>query len=276
MPQTIKERCAEILDPTSKDDSLSRGFNIFIISLIIFNVIAVVAETVSSFSASYSPHLRAFEIFSVGIFTIEYILRVWTCTLKEEYAHPVRGRIRYMFSPLALIDLMAILPFYLPMFMDADLRFLRILRLFRLLLLFKMLRYSQSLNLIGNVIGDKKEELLVVFAITMAMLVLASGVIFYIEHDVQPQAFSSIPAAMWWAVATMTTVGYGDIYPITAMGKVFAGFVSILGLGTFGLPVGIIAYGFIEEIQKTRSRPINCPHCGERIDAPIERRSGER
>ena len=276
MPLTLKERCAKILDPAFKGDPLSRGVNTFLIILIILNVVSVVAETVDSVAVAFTSYFHAFDIFSVGIFTLEYLLRVWVCTLNPRYAAPITGRLRYIASPLAVVDLIAILPFYLPMFLTADLRFLRILRLFRLLLLFKMMRYSKSLNLIGKVIGEKKEELMVVFAITMAMLVLASGIIFHLEHDAQPQHFSSIPASMWWAVATMTTVGYGDVYPITAGGKVFAGFVSILGLGTFGLPVGIIAYGFIEEIQKRRSRPFNCPHCGKNIDAPIERRSGTR
>ncbi|MCF6184630.1 MAG: potassium channel family protein, partial [Bacteroidales bacterium] len=117
-----------------------------------------------------------------------------------------------------------------------------------------------------------REELLIVFGIIIGMLFFASGVIYHFEYQAQPEKFSSIFASMWWAVSTMTTVGYGDIYPVTVLGKIFGGFVSILGLGTFGLPMGIIAYGFIETLQKQKSRPVTCPHCGEMIDSPIERR----
>ena len=181
-----------------------------------------------------------------------------------------------MLTPSAIIDLVVVAPFYLPFFFDMDLRFLRVLRLFRLFALFKMARYSQSLHLFKTVLRDTKEELFIVVAATMGLLIFAAGVIYFIENKAQPEAFSSIPAAMWWAVSTMTTVGYGDVYPITNLGKIFGGFISMLGLGTFGLPVGIIAYGFIEELQKQKTRPFQCPHCGEGVDIPIDRRSMQR
>ena len=181
-----------------------------------------------------------------------------------------------MLTPAAIIDLVVVIPFYLPFFFELDLRFLRVLRLFRLFTLFKMARYSKSLHLFKSVLRDTRQELFIVLAVTMGMLVFASGVIYFIENKAQPDAFSSIPAAMWWAVSTMTTVGYGDVYPVTTLGKIFGGFISILGLGTFGLPVGIIAYGFIEELQKPKTRPMNCPHCNKPFDAPIDRRNRPR
>lgn len=272
----MKQRIGEILEPESKSDFLSRGFNIFIIALIILNIFAVSVETIQDISEKYSGSFKVFEWFSMAVFTLEYILRVWTCTLKAEYSSPVIGRIRYMLTPAAIIDLIVVIPFYLPFFFDLDLRFLRVLRLFRLFTLFKMARYSQSLHLFKAVLRDTKQELLIVLAVTMGMLVFASGVIYFIENKAQPEAFSSIPAAMWWAVSTMTTVGYGDVYPITALGKIFGGFISMLGLGTFGLPVGIIAYGFVEELQKQKSRPLQCPHCEKEFDAPMERRNLQR
>ena len=269
----MKQRIGEILEPESKSDFLSRGFNIFIISLIVLNIFAVALETMQDVSEMYSGPFRVFEWFSMIVFTIEYVLRVWTCTLNPEFASPVKGRIRYMLTPSAIIDLMVLVPFYLPIFLDSDLRFLRVLRLLRLFALFKMARYSKSLHLLKSVLKDVRQELLIVLAVTMGMLVFASGVIYFIENRAQPEAFSSIPAAMWWAVSTMTTVGYGDVYPITTLGKLFGGFISILGLGTFGLPVGIIDYGFIEELQKQKMRPAECPHCGKAINASIERRN---
>lgn len=272
----MKRRIGEILEPRSKSDFLSRGFNIFLISLIILNIFAVALETVQDISEIYSRPFRVFEWFSMVVFTVEYVLRVWTCTLKPEYSQPVIGRIRYMFTPSAIIDLMVVIPFLLPLIFYMDLRFLRVLRLFRLFALFKMARYSKSLHLFKEVLKDTREELFIVLAATMGMLVFASGVIYFIENKAQPEAFSSIPAAMWWAISTMTTVGYGDVYPITTLGKFFGGFVSLLGLGTFGLPVGIIAYGFIEELQKQKMRPVHCPHCGKELIVPIERRTRSR
>ncbi len=269
----MKQRIGEILEPESKSDFLSRGFNIFIISLIVLNIFAVSVETMEDVSDIHSGPLKVFEWFSMVVFTLEYVLRVWTCTLKPEYNNPVSGRVRYMFTPAAIIDLMVVIPFYLPFFFNLDLRFLRILRLFRLFTLFKMARYSKSLHLFKSVLKDTRQELFIVLAATMGMLVFASGVIYFIENKAQPEAFSSIPASMWWAVSTMTTVGYGDVYPVTTLGRIFGGFISILGLGTFGLPVGIIAYGFIEELQKQKMRPVECPNCGKELKAPIDRRS---
>ena len=272
----MKQRISEILEPQSKSDFLSRSFNIFIISLIILNVLAVALETMRDVSELDAGPFKVFEWFSMAVFSIEYGLRVWTCTVKPEFSSPIRGRIRYMLTPSAIIDLVVVIPFYLPFFFDMDLRFLRVLRLFRLFALFKMARYSQSLHLFKTVLRDTKEELLIVVAATMGLLIFASGVIYFIENKAQPEAFSSIPAAMWWAVSTMPTVGYGDVYPITNSGKIFGGFISMLGLGTFGLPVGIIAYGFIEELQKQKTRPFECPHCGKGVDIPIDRRGIKR
>ena len=271
---TLKEKIAEILAPVQVGNRCSKTFQVFIVTLIFLNVLAVILESVESLATQYSVLFKTFTLFSVAVFTLEYGLRVWTCTVQDKFARPFAGRLRYMFTPMALIDLLAILPFYLPLFFGGDLRFLRVFRLFRLFTLFKLARYSSSLKLITNVVEEKKEELLVTFAVTLVLLVLASGIIYFLEHEVQPDSFSSIPAAMWWGVSTMTTVGYGDIYPMTPLGKLFGGIVAFLGLGTFGLPAGIIAYGFVEEIQKRRFHPANCPHCGNQVNLPIERRKG--
>jgi voltage-gated potassium channel len=272
-PRTVKEKIYRILEPASEGDLFSKAFDIFLFSVIFLNVLAVILESVESIGVAYSGFFEMFSLFSVVFFTIEYLMRLWTCTVNQKFERPVIGRLRYALTPMALIDLLVLVPFYLPIFFQMDLRFLRVLRLLRLFTLFKLTRYSSSLKLIGTVVREKKEELVVVFAVTMILLVFASGIIYFIENEKQPGAFSSIPAAMWWGVATMTTVGYGDIYPVTAMGKLFGGFVAILGLGTFSLPAGIIAYGFIEEIQKKRSRPTACPHCGKEVVVPIERRA---
>ena len=270
--QTLKEKVYRIFEPASEGDLSSKAFDIFLIIVIFLNVLAVILESVESLGVAYSGFFEMFSLFSVTFFTLEYLSRLWACTENKKFEKPVAGRLRYALTPLALIDLTVLVPFFLPFFFQIDLRILRVLRLLRLFTLFKLTRYSSSLKLISTVVREKKEELLVTFAVTMILLVLASGIIYFLENEQQPAAFSSIPAAMWWGVATMTTVGYGDIYPVTAIGKMFGGFVAILGLGTFSLPAGIIAYGFIEEIQKKRTRPIVCPHCQKEVAVPIERR----
>jgi voltage-gated potassium channel len=165
---------------------------------------------------------------------------------------------------MSMVDLLSILPFYLP-FVHADLRSLRALRLLRLFRIAKILRYYSRLNLIRRVFEAKKEELILTSILIVLLLVVSSSVLFYCENPVQPDVFSSIPATMWWAVTTFTTVGYGDIYPVTLMGKFFAGIVAILGIGMFALPTGILSAGFVEEVQRAKAPGRACPHCGREI-----------
>lgn len=261
----IKKRTFEILEIAAEDDSVSKAFDIFIITLISLNVLAVVLETVESLYTQFSQVFNTFELISVAVFTVEYVLRLWTCTENREYASPVTGRLKFMANPMSLIDLMAVLPFYLPVVMPLDPRFLRALRLFRLFRMFKMGRYSESLQTLGNVMKAKKEEFAVTFFVISLLLVFASSSVYFVEHDAQPEAFSSIPAAMWWGVAALTTVGYGDVYPITPVGKFLGAVIALLGIGMFALPAGILASGFAEELQKKGKKRV-CPHCGKEID----------
>ncbi len=261
-----RTRLAEILEPGEKSDPLSLGVDGFIITLIALNVGAVILESVDALAAAYSGYFYQFEVFSVAVFTLEYLLRLGVCVELPEYRGPVLGRLRYMVTPLALIDLLAILPFYLHMLIPLDLRFLRMLRLLRFFRLFKMVRYLESMQLLGTVVRRKKEELVLTFLVSGILLVLASSLIYFMEHEAQPQVFSSIPAAMWWGVATMTTVGYGDVYPVTPAGKLFGGFIAVLGLGMFALPAGLLASGFVDEIQNRNRGSGKCPHCGEDLE----------
>lgn len=248
--EKIRKGLFEILEKDDGDNRLSRRFDLFIMIMIFLNMIAVIMETVASVYIKYEDFFEWFEIISVVVFTLEYVGRIWTCTLIERYRHPIKGRIKFILSPIGLIDLLAILPFYLPFIMSIDGRILRLLRLFRLVRIFKMGRYSTAFKMIANVLNRRKEELLVTLTIVLLVLVLASSLMYYVEHEVQPDAFSSIPATMWWGVATLTTVGYGDVYPITSIGRVLGAFIAIMGVGIFALPAGIIASGFEAEIKK--------------------------
>ena len=245
-----KEALLSTINKAEEGNKISRWFDVFIMTLIVLNVVAVIIETVEGIYLKYQFYFDVFEYFSVIIFTIEYFMRLWACTAKEKYAHPVWGRIRYIFSIEALIDLMAILPFYLPLFFDMDMRVIRLLRLFRLLRIFKLGRYSIAFIMIVKVIERRKEELMITLTLVLVLMILSSSLMYYIEHEVQPEAFTSIPATMWWSVATLTTVGYGDVYPVTPLGKVLAAFIAILGIGIFALPAGILAAGFESEISK--------------------------
>jgi voltage-gated potassium channel len=265
MYSTLKKRIFILLDPSEGESFWDKLIDSFIISLILLNVLAVILETVDSLFNSYGTLFRLFEIFSVGVFSLEYVLRVWTCTNLENYKHPIIGRIKYIFSIGSLIDLFAIAPFFLPFSTIYDFRFVRIFRLIRFLRVFKLGRYLNATRVISNVFKSKKEELVLCLLITLALIVVASSFMYFIEHDIQPDKFSSIPETMWWSVTTLTTVGYGDVFPVTEAGRILTAFISILGVGLFALPAGILASGFSAEFQKYKKEKNVCPHCGIEI-----------
>jgi len=262
--ESVKRRIFEVVEVAREGDRASRTFDLSIMTLIVLNVIALTAETVRSLGSAFSGFFYAFEFLSVMVFTVEYVLRMWSCTSAEEYAHPLWGRLRFARKPLPIIDLLAILPFYLP-FLGVDLRFLRIVRLFRVLRLAKLARYMDSVRILGKIFANKKEELSIVMSSLVILLIIASSLMYYVENGVQPEVFSSIPAAMWWAVATLTTVGYGDTYPVSVLGKALGSVIAILGIAMFALPTAILGSGFMEELEKRRSEPMRCPHCGREI-----------
>jgi voltage-gated potassium channel len=232
--------------------------------LILLNAVAVVVESFNNKPAPLTQTLHLFEYFSIIIFTVEYILRIWTA--KYKYPTSKFPRLKYIFSFMGIVDLLAILPFYLPLLKNIDLRYLRILRLFRLVRIFKLNRYYDSLDLIRRVIKNEKEKLVITIFIVFILLLFASSIMYYIENQIQPEQFTDIPTTVWWAVATLTTIGYGDVYPITPIGKLLGGVVAILGIGLIALPSGIISSGLISETSKNKTAKIICNHCGEKID----------
>lgn len=264
MVENIKARVYDILIASEIKNRVHRLFNYGMLILISLNVLAVIFETENELYQQYRYFFVYFEVISVIIFTIEYILRIWACTKSKEFTSPFFGRIRFALKPLQIIDLIAILPFYIP-FLGVDLRFMRAIRLFRLFRLFKIGRYSQSVNTLIKVVRSKKEELTITIFAGFILLILASSMMYIVENRAQPDVFQSIPDAMWWGAVTLTTVGYGDIYPITFLGKLLGALVALLGIGLFALPAGIISSGFVSEIQKRKEEPKICPHCGKVI-----------
>ena len=262
MSRQFQQRVFRLFE-VGQGDRLGRAVDAFIMSLIVANVLAVVLGTVDGVQTAYADALFYFELFSVAVFTVEYLARVALCTTQSAYAyHPVLGRLEFATRPYLLIDLLAILPFYVGFFIF-DLRFLRALRLFRFFRLFKLTRYSASIRTFASVIRRKKEDLVVAITGTSILLLVSSSLMYFVEHGAQPEKFSSIPAALWWGVATLTTVGYGDVYPVTPLGKLLGALIAALGVGLFALPASILASGFIEDARRKVTR---CPHCNERLD----------
>jgi voltage-gated potassium channel len=260
----FRKKVFEILEFNDTTKHFYRFVVFSILALIFLNVTAVILETEKFIEIKYGRFLNIFDTFSVIVFTIEYILRIWSCGSNPRYKG-FSGKIRYAFTTLALIDLIAILPFYIPLIINFDLRFIRIIRLFRVFRLLKATRYSPAFKMISVVISKKKEELYISLFSVIVLLIFSSSIMYFVEHNAQPEVFSSIPAALWWGVVTFTTVGYGDIYPVTILGKCCAGVISLLSLGLFALPAGILASGFSEYIQKNKTE-INCPHCGKKLE----------
>ncbi len=261
--RSVRRRVQEIVAVARPGDIVSRAFDVLIVVLILLNVAAMVLESVASIRAAMGGAFAAFEYVSVIVFSLEYLLRIWSCVEEPQYAHPVFGRLRFARSLLALVDLLAVLPFYLP-FVNVDLRMLRILRIMRIARLAKLGRYSDSLQTLGRVVAIKKEQLISTVFILLILLVIAACLMYYVENETQPERFSSIPMAMWWAVTTITTVGYGDVLPVTVIGRLMAAIIAILGIGMFALPTGILGAGFVEEMER-RKQPRCCPHCGKEL-----------
>jgi len=187
--------------------------------------------------------------FSIAVFTLEFLLRLWTAPLHSGgiYTHPVRGRLRFLLSPMMLIDLVAILPYYLGVIAGIDLRFLRLIRLLWIL---KITRYFPAMSTLGRVLKRERRTLAAVMVIMLIILFIASSLVYLLEHERQPEHFASLPHAMWWGMATLTTVGYGDVVPVSPMGRVLGVVIMLLGIGTFALPAGILASAFAEERKR--------------------------
>lgn len=247
----MRTRIYNILEMTDPQDFLSRAFSLFIVTLISLNVLCIVLESIPELDLLYRTQFFAIEIVSTVIFALEYSLRLWSCVESEtENKAPLKSRIKYALSPLAIVDLLAFLPSILQViFPGIDLRFLRVLRLLRV---FKLTRYFTSFELLLNVLHEERKNLAGIFFLLLVILTLAASALYLVERDMQPDKFGSIPQAMWWAIAALTTVGYGDVYPLSPAGKVLGSLVTIVGIGMVALPSGILASAFSEQMRRKR------------------------
>ena len=251
---SVRNRVAQIFSTNIANDYLGKFVNGSLFLLIFANVIAIILESVASIEQEYGHIFQAFDTFSVIIFTLEYFARIWSSVDLPEYEGqqtPFKTRLKYMITPMAIVDLLAIIPFYLSMFFVLDLRFLRV---FRLLRIFKLTRYSAAMKILISVLKEEMPALVAAYFIMFTIIILASSGIYLLEHKIQPEEFGSIPSSFWWAVTTLTTVGYGDVTPITTAGRVFGGIITLVGMSMVALPTGIIASGFGNMFRRNRQK----------------------
>lgn len=215
----------------------SRRFAYFIQFLIIFSVITFSIETLPDLKPQTRVVLKAIEAFSVIIFTFEYLARIYVADSKP----------KFVFSFFGIVDLLAILPFYLSF--GIDLRSLRLLRMFRLFRLFKLVRYNKAMHHFANAMKLAKEQIILFMIITLMLIYFAAVGIYYFENEAQPEHFSSIFSSLWWSIVTLTTVGYGDVYPITVGGRIFTFFILMIGLGIVAIPTGIISSSLTKAVE---------------------------
>ncbi len=271
-----KQRVFSLIRDDDENSLAAQLLDGFIITLILLNVGIVIAETFEGIPPGALAWFRTFELFSVSVFTLEYLLRLWTADLAFPDRKPYAARFGYVFSFMALVDLFAILPFYLPFLLPADLLALRALRLLRLLRILKINRYTKALSTVGSVLKKKSPQLLSSLLVVIVLMIIASILLYNAEHAAQPTVFANALSGLWWAATTLTTVGYGDIYPMTVGGKIIGALIAFLGVGLIAIPTGILSSGFMEhsakgggeekEEQAENEQKCFCPYCGKRVE----------
>ncbi|PKI17627.1 ion transporter [Colwellia sp. 12G3] len=251
LAQSYRAKAYQLLEGHSGISMVAKSINIFLIILIITNVIAAIFESESNYHEQYLIEFAVFEFISLTIFCIEYFFRFWCCVEAKEYAHlsHSKARVKYVFSPIALIDLIAILPFIIAMFFSVDLRSLRLIRVLRLL---KLTHYFKGFNIFISVIAKELKSITAAMMVMIFLIVIAASLMHAIEGKIQPETFGSILRSLWWSVVTMTTVGYGDVVPITPIGKVIATVIMLIGVGLVALPAGMLAARFGEELRERK------------------------
>ncbi len=273
--RTVKQKIYSLLNEDDYSGDLQGVIDTVLVVLIGLSVTAVVLESVQPIHDLLVWEFHLFDMFSVFVFTVEYVLRMYSITENPEYKERIAGRVRYGTTILSLIDLMSILPFYLTFFFNIDLRFLRVMRLLRIL---KLTRYSSAMQTLISVVRDELPVLSAALFVSLLISLFASSAIYILEHEAQPDKFNSIPEAMYWSIITLTSVGYGDYYPVTALGQFFASAAAIIGVVLVALPTGMLASGFSEKIRNQKNELIKLAeeHAADGVITVAERRIMER
>lgn len=248
---TAKKRVFEIIQIGNRRDIASAGFDIFIVLAISCNLIATLLSTFEE-ATPYMQVIHAVEFVTIIIFVIEYILRLWTA----EYLYPDKKRWKavmgFVFSFYGIIDLLTFFPYFLPIFFPAGAVAFRVFRVIRIFRLFQINAQYDAFNVITNVLKEKKNQIISSVCMVLIFMVAASLCMYGLEHEAQPDQFKNAFSGIWWSVSTLLTVGYGDIYPITVMGRIMAIVISFLGVGMVAIPTGIISAGFVEQYTKLK------------------------
>jgi len=245
----LRHRLYEILDHGAIGDRTSLVVGRLIVALIVLNLVTMTLESVPALQAQYGPLFTAVELLSLVIFTVEYGLRIWVAAEHAPYRHLSRRKARWRFvsSPLGVVDLLAVLPFWFAFVLPADLRVLLVFRIVRFL---KLARYSPAMRSLLDVLYGERRALFGCFVILIGATLVAASVMHVIEQHAQPDKFGTIPDAMWWAIVTLGTIGYGDVVPVTLLGRIVASITIFIGLIMVALPIGIVATAFAEEIHR--------------------------
>ena len=256
LPRRLRAQTFAVLHAPDPSNHRARWINYLLAALIVTNAMAITLQSLPYLDPGFDAALHAFEAVSTGIFLVEYAARVWTCVEQHRLAHPLWGRLRFMVQPLALIDLIAVATYWTPW----DLRFLRVIRLVRLLKILHLYEFEAALERLGVSLSKRKELLLVSVSLMAMFVYVAAALLYQIEHERQPELFSSIPATFWWASVTFNTIGYGDMVPLTSLGRLFAALVSVFGIGVFALPTAIVIAAIIE--SSSDGHAYVCEECG--------------
>ncbi|HLZ65919.1 MAG TPA: ion transporter [Aliidongia sp.] len=250
---TLRQRVNALFDHDLPSNLGGRLISGFVGLLIVINVSSVVLESVESLRVRHFETFWWIEQISTAVFTVEYLMRVWSAPdrVSGRFRSPLSGRLRYLSQPFAVVDLIAILPAILGMLGADDLRVLRLLRLLRML---KLTRHSTAFTLLWDVFREEAQSIGAVLFMLIITLMMSGSIMYMLEGEAQPEVFSSIPAAIWWALVTLTTVGYGDMVPITAWGKIFGGFVAIVGVCTLALFSGLLTVSFMDQLRLRREQ----------------------
>ena len=249
-----RRRLYEIIEIGAGDDRISRAYDFISALLIVLYLLISILETFDTIQGKTGGLLNAVEIFIVVFFTVEYVLRLYT----SRYLYPGKSggeaALRYIFSFAGLVDLFSFLPFYLPFFFPAGAAAFRMIRVIRIFRLFRINAYYDSLNVITEVLSNKKQQLVSSVFIVLVLMLASSLCMYSVEHEAQPDVFQNAFSGIWWSVSTLLTVGYGDIYPITTLGKVLGTIITFLGVGVVAIPTGIISAGFVEQYTELKKR----------------------
>lgn len=265
----VRKRIFDIIQIGNRGDLISRSFDYFIVTVIILNILTVFLETFDELEKFY-PMFKIIETVTMGVFCIEYVLRIWTADYLYPNKSAAAARLRFLRSFDGIVDLLTILPFF---FLSGFIVF-RMLRVVRIFHLFRVNAHYDSFHVITTVLSEKKNQIISsVFIIIVLMLASSLG-IYSAEHDAQPDVFSNAFSGIWWSVSTLLTVGYGDIYPITVIGKLMAICIAFLGVGVVAIPTGIISAGFVEQYTKNQHSDVKFPDIAEVGEILVSRESG--